>query len=188
MAPTVFHLPFGGPGIITVSSAIRAVSSRTARKSSPLLLLNAPGTFSQTMNLGRILIPVLPLRLSISLNSLTIRICSMNSPDLAPANPARLPATDKSWHGLPPVTMSTGSRLLQSIFVMSPRCFMFGNRIFVTLMGNGSISDAHNVFIPYLLAARGNPPMPSNKLPNVIVLTSPSPPPASPAAPAGASR
>ena len=38
----------------TGGAAIRTVSSRTIRKSSPSAELKAPGTFSHTMNLGRI--------------------------------------------------------------------------------------------------------------------------------------
>ena len=62
-------------------------SSRTIRKSSPLLELNAPGTFSQTMYLGRIAIPALPLCTSASLNSFTHRICSMKRPERSSASP-----------------------------------------------------------------------------------------------------
>jgi hypothetical protein len=57
---------------------------------------------------------------------------------------------------------------LQSIFAMSPKCFIFGNRIFVTLMGNGSISLAHNAVMPFRCPASGKPPIPSNRLPIVI--------------------
>jgi len=34
--------------------------------------------------------------------------------------PARLPAPLRSWHGVPPLMMFTGSIAAQSIFVMSP--------------------------------------------------------------------
>jgi hypothetical protein len=45
-----------------------------------------------------------------------------HSPERVPARiPARLPAWDTSWHGDPPVMMSTGSTADQSTAVMSPR-------------------------------------------------------------------
>lgn len=67
--------------------------------------------------------------------------------------------------------MSTGSIADPSILVMSPRCFMAGNRTDVTLIGNGSISLAHTGSIPCLLPARGKPPIPSNRLPSFIVFS-----------------
>ena len=112
--PAYDHLPFGGRGITAVSSAILVTSSRTARKSSPRLLLNAPGTFSQTMYRG------FPYFFRISF---TILICSINSPERAPDSPARFPATLKSWQGEPPIMQSTGSISSPRISVMSPKCF-----------------------------------------------------------------
>ena len=53
-APAGYHFPFGGRGTAQAGAAIRTVSSRTIRKSSPPAELKAPGTFSHTMNLGRI--------------------------------------------------------------------------------------------------------------------------------------
>lgn len=53
------------------------------------------------------------------------------------------------------------------IFVMSPKCFMFGKRFDVTCTQNGSISEAQTGVIPHMVAARGKPPEPSNRLPNV---------------------
>lgn len=94
--PAVLHFPFGDLGITVLSSAILAASSRTVRKSSPPFDENAPGTFSQTMYLGRTNRPVLPAALSRSLISFMIRICSMYKPDRSPESPARLPATLKS--------------------------------------------------------------------------------------------
>lgn len=41
----------------------------------------------------------------------------------------------------------------------------------VTLMGNFSISLAQRVLIPTWLAARGKPPIPSNKLPMVRLIS-----------------
>lgn len=48
----------------------------------------------------------------------------MNRPERSPARPARLPATERSWQGLPPMMTLTGSTSLPFILVMSPRCFM----------------------------------------------------------------
>jgi len=42
---------------------------------------------------------------------------------------------------------------------------MSGKRNFVTSMGKASISDAHTGVMPLRIAAKGNPPIPSNKLP-----------------------
>lgn len=153
-----------------VGSAIRTVSSRTMRKSSPLRLPleNAPGTFSQHMIRGRIDKPVRPLFLSASLISFMILICSIKRPERSPANPARAPATDRSWQGLPPQMISTGGSFLPFSFVMSPTWTMSGKCFFVTLMGKDSISLAHIAAMPFFTAASGNPPMPSNRLPSVI--------------------
>ena len=115
--------PFAGTSILGASgSTRRIVSSSTAAKSRPLLLLSAPGTFSHTMYLGRISSPDRPSCLSCSRISFITLICSINRPLRAPARPARLPAMLRSWHGLPPVTHHTGSMVAPSIFVMSPMC------------------------------------------------------------------
>ena len=98
-----------------------------------------------------------------------IRIASINNEDLAPARPCRLPATDKSWHGLPKVMISTGGILPPWICVMSPRCSMFGKCFLVMAMAWGTISLAHMDSIPSIWAAKGKPPMPSNRLPSVNV-------------------
>ena len=47
---------------------------------------------------------------------------------------------------------------------------MPGKRSFVTSMGKVSISDAHTGVMPLRTAAKGNPPMPSNRLPIVSFL------------------
>ena len=52
--------------------------------------------------------------------------------------------------------------------VMSPTWIMPGKRRFVTSMGKVSISDAHTGVMPLRTAAKGNPPIPSNRLPMVI--------------------
>ena len=65
----------GGEGMLDAfSSAMCAVSSRTARKSLPPFEEKAPHTFSHTMNLGRTSSPVLPCILSFSLISFTTLI------------------------------------------------------------------------------------------------------------------
>ena len=94
----------------------------------------------------------------------------MNSPLLSPFSPSRLPATDKSWQGLPKVTMSTGSILLPSIFVISPSCLTRGKRLAVTARGNFSISLLQSVSMPHSDPAKGIVPAPSNKLPIVIAI------------------
>ena len=109
----------------------RTISVRTVWKSLPPFELKAPGTFSQTIYLGRTLIPDLPFRRSFFLISFTIRSWSMNrplrvvssSPLSSCLRPLRSPATDKSWQGLPPVITSTGGISAPLIFVISPRCF-----------------------------------------------------------------
>lgn len=146
------------------------ISSRTIRKSSPFgsPLENAPGTFSQQRNLGRTKMPDRPRSISAFLISFVIRVCSINRPERAPANPARAPATDKSWHGLPPQMISTGGSSAPLSLVISPTWIMSGNLSFVTSMGKASISLAHTGLTPQCTAARGNPPIPSNRLPRVI--------------------
>ena len=74
ITPAFLHFPCGGSGITAFSSAMCAVSSRTARKSLPPFEEKAPHTFSHTMNLGRTSSPVLPCILSFSLISFTILI------------------------------------------------------------------------------------------------------------------
>lgn len=98
-----------------------------------------------------------------------ILTASINSPDRSPSRPALLPATDKSWQGDPKVIKSTGSILLPSTLVTSPRCTIFGNRAVVTATGKGSISLAHTGLNPVICPARGQVPAPSNKLPNFII-------------------
>ena len=64
---------------------------------------------------------------------------------------------------------STGGSSAPFSFVMSPTCSMSGNRILVTSMGKASISLAHSGTTPQRTAASGKPPMPSNRLPRVIM-------------------
>lgn len=69
--------------------------------------------------------------------------------------------------------MSTGGSFAPSSFVMSPTWIISGKCSFVTRMGNFSISLAHRGLIPTRCAARGKPPIPSNKLPNVNIICPP---------------
>lgn len=71
--------------------------------------------------------------------------------------------------------MSTGGSTAPSNFVMSPTCTISGKRIFVTSMGKASISLAHTGMMPLWSAAKGNPPIPSNRLPIVKLFIWPPP-------------
>ena len=73
--------------------------------------------------------------------------------------------------------MSTGGSNAPFSFVMSPKWSIPGRRSMVTRMGNGSISLVHNGTIPLWMAASGKPPIPSNKLPIVMILILPPVPP-----------
>ena len=64
--------------------------------------------------------------------------------------------------------ISTGFISLAFNFVMSPKCSTSGKCLFDIDIAFLSISLAHTVFIPTFLAAKGNTPIPSNKLPSVI--------------------
>lgn len=54
-------------------------------------------------------------------------------------------------------------------FVMSPKCTMSGKRYLVIDMGAASISLAHTGVIPFNFAANGKTPIPSKRLPSVIL-------------------
>ena len=143
-------------------------SSQTMRKSSPLLLLKAPGTFSQSAKRGyfpSVAVLISLIILTASMKS-PLRVVS-SSPFASCFKPARLPATDKSWQGLPKVIMSTGSISPSCILLMSPRCFTFGKRSLVTAMGYGSTSDAQHGLTPHRAPASGKPPEPSKRLPSL---------------------
>ena len=66
---------------------------------------------------------------------------------------------------------STGGNSAPFSLVMSPTWTISGNRTFVTRMGNASISLAHKVWMPTRCAAKGKPPIPSNKLPIVRLIS-----------------
>ena len=67
--------------------------------------------------------------------------------------------------------ISTGSISLAFNFVISPKCSTSGKCLLDIDIAFLSISLAHTVFIPTFSAAKGNTPIPSNKLPSVISLT-----------------
>ncbi|CCZ07650.1 uncharacterized protein BN482_00927 [Clostridium sp. CAG:127] len=137
------------------------ISSRTRRKSSPLLLEKAPATFSQMIYFGY-------CPFVFSLISLVILTASMNKPEREPSSPVCFPATLKSWQGLPKLIISTTGIFAPSICVMSPSCRASGKCRFAMSIQSGSISLTHTVLIPCRLAANGNPAIPSKRLPSVI--------------------
>ena len=117
------------------------ISSRTRRKSSPLLLEKAPATFSQMIYFGY-------CPFVFSLISLVILTASMNKPEREPSSPVCFPATLKSWQGLPKLIISTTGIFAPSICVMSPSCMASGKCRFAMSIQSGSISLTHTVLIP----------------------------------------
>lgn len=111
-------------------------SSSRHPKSRPLLLERHPGTFSQTMYRGE---PPPEARTS----SRTARMYSNMSRD-SPCRPARPPAMEKDWQGLPPIRTSTAPcfswNSFQSILQTSPRFGTPGNLAASTAAGNSSTS------------------------------------------------
>ena len=168
--PADSQRPESGRGTEIPQTLIRTISSRTHRKSSPfgVPLEKAPGTFSHTIYRGRISRAARPRRISAFLISFTSLTCSIKRPERSPASPALAPATDRSWHGLPPQMISTGGSSAPFNFVISPIWTMSGNRSLVTSIGKASISLAHTGIMPLCTAAKGKPPIPSNKLPIVV--------------------
>ena len=144
---------------------LSVISSRTRRKSSPLLLEKAPATFSHIMYFGY-------SPFVFFLISLTIRTASINRPERAPSSPFCPPATLKSWQGLPKLIMSTAGILPPSISVISPRFSASGKCRFAISMQFASISLIHTVFIPCRSAASGKPAIPSKRLPSVMLSSS----------------
>ncbi len=67
--------------------------------------------------------------------------------------------------------ISTGGISAPFICVISPKCRILGIRFDVTDTQNGSISLAHTGVMPHIIPASGKPPLPSNKLPRVILLS-----------------
>lgn len=106
-----------------------------------------------------------------------ILTASMNSPLRSPASPARRPAIERSWHGLPNVMQSTNGALC--IFVMSPRCFTRSSSLslllpirlasILTPLGMGSDHGFASAVCPAVMALfatvqRRSPPFPHSDL------------------------
>ena len=89
------------------------------------------------------------------------------------AMPARLPARLRSWHGLPPQMMSTGSTSDQLILVMSPRLGVSGQRTSASLHGPFSASLVHATRASgsrAMATPMSRPPYPVNRLPMVVMI------------------
>jgi len=65
--------------------------------------------------------------------------------------------------------MSTAGMSPPFSFVISPSWSISGKCSFVIAIGAGSISLAQRGLMPFMEAASGNTPMPSNKLPSVSI-------------------
>lgn len=115
--------------------------------------LSAPLTFSQTTSPGLI-------------TAIASLMATHRFERVPSFIPARRPAADKSWQGVPPQSTSTGVTSFQSSAVMSP---MFGaswNRCSRILHAPGSMSDTHTVFPPVTSStARSSPPYPEQNEP-----------------------
>lgn len=90
-----------------------------------------------------------------------------HSPERVPVFiPARFPACERSWHGEPPVMMSTGSTLDQSTVVTSCRFGTSGQWCARTADGALSNSTNHAGSAPSASrAASSRPPYPANSAP-----------------------
>ena len=101
--------------------------------------------------------------------SFIILIARKNRFDLLPANPLRFPILERFWQGEPNIIMQqTGGRFPLCIFVISLQCPMSGKWCFVIAIRDFSISLAQTGMIPLWEAARGNTPIPSNSLPDLM--------------------
>ena len=153
--PALAHPPVGG-----IEISVSENDCSTALKSIRSFEENAPMTFSQTAITGYN--PFVA-----HLISSIILIAWKNSPDLLPASPSRFPILERFWQGEPNVIMWTGEMFPPCIFVISPKCSMSGKWRLVMAIGDFSISLAQTGIIPLREAARGNTPIPSNRLPNL---------------------
>ena len=86
---------------------------------------------------------------------------------MLPASPSRFPILERFWQGEPNVIMWTGGIFPPSTLVISPKCVILGKWRLVMAIGDFSISLAQMGMIPLREAARGNTPIPSNRLPNL---------------------
>jgi hypothetical protein len=75
-------------------------------------------------------------------------ICTQRFERVPSVIPRRFPAPDKSWHGVPPAMMSTGSTADQSMRVMSPWFGTPGQCFASTFDGAASNSENHAVRAP----------------------------------------
>ena len=137
--------------------------SNSTRLNAPLV--KAPRTFSHTTRRGRSVL-------------IASNIDSQRPERVPEAMPARLPARLRSWQGEPPQMMSTGSTPDQSTCVISPRFGTPGQRTSASLHGPGSTSLVQATRAPGSRAIRtamSRPPYPVNRLPIVVIATTPQP-------------
>lgn len=133
----------------TASHPASSSEARMAAKSRPPLLVRAPATFSHQRNGAP--------------HSVKMRSCSYQSPLRFPSRPARFPATERSWQGLPPTTTSTVPwNFLPSNFATSlpttrsPRARNIRRNA-------GSISTHPALVQPSRCPASTDPPPPANR-------------------------
>jgi hypothetical protein len=91
-------------------------------------------------------------------------------PDRVPSfSPARLPASETSWHGNPPQITSTGSTVFQSTMVTSPKLGTLGNRVSRIFDGALSNSQCQTTSPPMaFMMPSSRPPYPLNNDPIFI--------------------
>src|SRR5262245_18041783 len=98
----------------------------------------------------------------------TRRAYSNQRPLRVPSIPARFPACDKSWHGNPPASRSTVSSSLPVSLVISRYLFTSGQCFASIFWQNGSFSTCHLQIHPARASPTSIPPIPLNRLPNVM--------------------
>ena len=91
--------------------------------------------------------------------------------------PARRPAADRSWHGLPPLMMSTGSTCDQSTVVTS-RWFGMPGQWCAMIFDGASSNSAYQVSSASKTSSTAipSPPNPAKSSPNFSFVTLPPPP------------
>jgi len=123
-----------------------------------------PGTFSNRSQRGR--------------SSSASRMMCRKSPERAPPKPARRPATEKSWQGLPPAriprpgTKPAAMSWSPVTSVTSLNRAVRGKWRRSTPRHSGSISTAATTLTPARSRARSIPPIPANRETAVRSLTS----------------
>jgi len=144
----------------TAHSASNPSAAKSPR-TRPNSIERSPATFSTNTMRGR--------------TTRTMRAYSLHSPDLSPARPLRLPATDTSWHGNPPQITSTGSSSSPTAHTSSKRRAS-GQCFASTVRHHGSRSTCHTVRPPVAASTpRSSPPMPLNSDPMRGVTGAPGP-------------